>query len=119
VAAAARAAARRAPVPAEVTQAPEERFSPDLEAAAYYVVSEALANTGKHAAATCARVSIGRSGRVLRVQVADDGAGGADPAAGSGLTGLADRVAALGGTLAVTSPPGAGTTITAELPCGA
>jgi signal transduction histidine kinase len=119
LAAAVRAAARRAQVPAEVTEAPEERFAPDLEAAAYYVVSEALANAGKHASATRAQVSIGRSGGVLRVQVADDGVGGADPAAGSGLTGLADRVAALGGTLRVTSPPGAGTTITAELPCGA
>src|SRR5215472_5332571 len=64
LAAAARAAARRAPVPAEVTEAPEERFAPEVEAAAYYVVSEALANAGKHAAATCARVSIRRSGSV-------------------------------------------------------
>jgi signal transduction histidine kinase len=119
LAAAVRAAARRASVPAEVTESPEERFAPDVEAAAYYVVSEALANAGKHASATRVRVSIRRSGSVLRVQVADDGVGGADPAAGSGLTGLADRVAALGGTLCVTSPPGAGTAITAELPCGA
>ena len=113
------AAAVRASVPAELADVPEERFPPDLEAAAYYVVSEALANAGKHASATQARVSIRRSGGVLRVQVADDGVGGADPAAGSGLTGLADRVAALGGTLCVTSPPGAGTAVTAELPCGA
>jgi len=119
LAAAVRAAARRASVRAEVAEVPEERFPPDVEAAAYYVVSEALANAGKHASATRARVSIRRSGGVLRVQVADDGVGGADPAAGSGLTGLADRVAALGGTLRVTSPPGAGTVITAELPCGA
>jgi signal transduction histidine kinase len=118
LAAAVRAAARRASVPAELTEAPEGRLPPDVEAAAYYVVSEALANAGKHASATCARVSICRSGGVLRVQVADDGAGGADPAGGSGLTGLADRVAALGGTLRVTSPPGAGTVVTAELPCG-
>jgi signal transduction histidine kinase len=119
LAAAVRAAARRASVPAEVTEAPEGRLAPDVEAAAYYVVSEALANAGKHASATWARVSIRRSGGVLRVQVADDGVGGADPAAGSGLTGLADRVAALGGTLRVTSPPDAGTVVTAELPCGA
>jgi signal transduction histidine kinase len=119
LAAAVRAAARRAAVPADLVDVPEERFPPDVEAAAYYVVSEALANTGKHASATGSRVSIGRSGGVLRVQVADDGVGGADPAAGSGLTGLADRVAALGGTLCVTSPPGAGTVVTAELPCGA
>ena len=115
LAAAVRAAARRASVPAEVAEAPEERFSPDAEAAAYYVVSEALANAGKHASATLARVCIRRSGGVLRVEVADDGVGGAD-AAGSGLTGLADRVAALGGTLSVASPPGAGTVVTAELP---
>jgi len=118
LAAAVRAAARRASVPAEVAEAPEERFSPDAEAAAYYVVSEALANAGKHASATLARVCIRRSGGMLRVEVADDGVGGAD-AAGSGLTGLADRVAALGGTLSVASPPGAGTVVTAELPCGA
>jgi len=118
LAAAVRAAVRRASVPAEVAEAPEERFSPDIEAAAYYVVSEALANAGKHASATLARVCIRRSGGVLRVDVADDGVGGAD-AAGSGLTGLADRVAALGGTLSVASPPGAGTVVTAELPCGA
>jgi signal transduction histidine kinase len=118
LAAAVRAAARRASVPAELTESPEERFPPEVEAAAYYVVSEALANAGKHASATCARVSIRRSGGVLRVEVTDDGVGGADPAAGSGLTGLADRVAVLGGTLCVTSPPGAGTAITAELPCG-
>src|SRR5215472_6286443 len=119
LAAAVRAAARRASVPTELTEAPDERFPPDAEAAAYYVVSEALANAGKHASATRARVSIGRSGGVLRIEVADDGAGGADAAKGSGLTGLADRVAARGGTLSVSSPPGAGTVITAELPCGA
>ncbi len=119
LAAAVRAAARRASVPAELTEVPEGRLPPDVEAAAYYVVSEALANAGKHASATQARVSIRRSGGMLRVQVADDGVGGADAAAGSGLTGLADRVAALGGTLRVTSPPGAGTVVTAELPCGA
>ncbi len=119
LAAAVRAAARRASVPAELTEVPEGRLPPDVEAAAYYVVSEALANAGKHASATQARVSIRRSAGVLRVQVADDGVGGADAAAGSGLTGLADRVAALGGTLRVTSPPGAGTVVTAELPCGA
>ena len=64
-------------------------------------------------------VSRGVGHAVLRVQVADDGVGGADPAAGSGLTGLADRVAALGGTFSVISPPGGETAITAELPCGA
>ena len=83
------------------------------------MVSEALANAGKHASATLARVSIRRSDSGLRVEVADDGVGGADAANGSGLTGLTDRVAALGGTLSVTSPVGAGTVIMAELPCGA
>ena len=119
LAAAVRAAVRQAPVAAELAELPEERPEPEVEAAAYYMVSEALANAGKHACATRARVSIQRSGGVLRVEVADDGVGGADPANGSGLTGLADRVAVLGGTLSVTSPPGAGTVITAELPCGA
>jgi len=119
LAAAVRASARRAPVPTELTDAPDERFSPDTEAAAYYVVSEALANAGKHACATLARVSIRQSDGVLRVEVADDGVGGADAAKGSGLTGLGDRVAALGGTLSVASPPGAGTVVTAELPCEA
>ena len=119
LAAAVRAAARRAAVPAELTEVSEERFAPDVEAAAYYVVSEALANAGKHASATHVWVSIRRSGGALRVEVADDGVGGADTANGSGLTGLADRVAVLGGTLSVSSPPGAGTAITAELPCGA
>jgi signal transduction histidine kinase len=118
LAAAVRALARRAPVPAEVTEVPEERFPPDVEAAAYYVVSEALANAGKHASATHARVSICRSGGVLCVAIVDNGVGGADTANGSGLTGLADRAAVLGGTLSVTSAPGAGTAITAELPCG-
>ena len=118
LAAAVRAAARRASVPAEVAEVPEERFPPDVEAAAYYVVSEALANAGKHASASHARVTIRRSGGALRVEVVDDGVGGADAADGSGLTGLADRVAVLGGTLSVTSPPSRGTAITAELPCG-
>ena len=119
LAAAVGAAVRRASVPAELAEAPEERYLPDVEAAAYYVVSEALANAGKHASATVARVSIRQSGDVLRIEVVDDGVGGADTAAGSGLIGLADRVAALGGTISVVSPAGAGTVVTAELPCGA
>jgi signal transduction histidine kinase len=119
LAAAVQAAVRRAAVPAEVIETPKERFPRDVEAAAYYVVSEALANAGKHASATHAQVTVTRSGGVLRVRIADDGVGGADPASGSGLTGLADRVAALGGTLCVDSPVGAGTAITAELPCEA
>jgi signal transduction histidine kinase len=118
LAAAVRAAALRASVPVELTEAPEERFPSHVEAAAYYVVSEALANAGKHASASHARVSIRRSGALLRVEVVDDGVGGADAANGTGLTGLADRVAALGGTFSVTSPPGAGTAIAAELRCG-
>jgi len=119
LAAAIRAAARRASVPTELAEAPDERFPPDAEAAAYYVVSEALANASKHASATLARVTIRRSGGVLRIEVADDGVGGAAAANGSGLTGLSDRIAALGGTMSVVSPSGAGTVVTAELPCGA
>lgn len=118
LAAAVESAVRRSPVPAELTEVPQQRFAPEVEAAAYYVVSEALANAGKHAKANSVRVAVCRSGDILRVEVADDGAGGAD-VTGSGLTGLADRVAVAGGTLTVVSPKGAGTAITAELPCGA
>jgi signal transduction histidine kinase len=111
------ALASRAPLPVEI-QHDEERLPPSIEAAAYYVVSEALANVAKYADATNVRVSIGRDNGSACVLVADDGVGGADPAEGSGLRGLADRIAALNGTLEVESPPGAGTVIRAEIPLG-
>jgi PAS domain S-box-containing protein len=110
--------AARSPLPVEI-EAPDERLPPDVEAAAYYVVAESLTNVAKYARASVARVRVRRRERTLTVSVADDGAGGADPSAGSGLRGLIDRVAVLDGTLAVDSPPGSGTTITAEIPLAA
>jgi signal transduction histidine kinase len=87
-----------------------------VEAAAYYVVAEALTNIAKYGQASSARVSVTAVDGVLSVVIADDGVGGADPARGSGLRGLSDRVAALEGQLVVESPPGEGTTIRAEIP---
>jgi signal transduction histidine kinase len=103
-----------APLPVEL-DVDEARSEPDVEAAAYFVIAEALANVAKHAGATHARVTV-RAGTELRIGVADDGRGGADPAKGSGLRGLADRVAALGGSLAVESAERGGTVIRATLP---
>ena len=94
-----------------------ERPPAAVETAAYYVVSEALANAGKHAGATGVRVTIARRGDVLHVRVEDDGRGGAD-GEGNGLRGLRQRVEALDGTFAVVSPPGGPTVVRAELPCG-
>ncbi len=88
-----------------------------VELAIYFVACEALANVGKYAEATAASVRLSRTGAGVAIEIADDGVGGADASSGSGLHGLADRVEALNGHLLVTSPPGAGTVITAELPC--
>jgi signal transduction histidine kinase len=107
--------ASRAPIPVEIEHADAELPAP-VEAAAYYVVSEALANIGKYAGASSVRVSVAQHNGSVRVLVEDDGVGGADPRRGSGLRGLADRVAALNGTLAVDSPAGHGTTIRADIP---
>jgi signal transduction histidine kinase len=93
------------------------RLPPPVEAAAYFVVAEALTNVVKYARATRARVTIRRRGQDLMVTVSDDGIGGAAIGAGSGLRGLQDRVAAVGGTLSVDSPPGRGTRLTARIPC--
>jgi signal transduction histidine kinase len=112
------AVATRAPVPTDVDCELPGRMPEQVELAAYFVVCEALANVAKYARATSAAIRIRQEGGVLRVEVADDGVGGADEALGSGLRGLADRVEALDGTLHVTSPAGAGTTVRAELPCG-
>jgi signal transduction histidine kinase len=117
LAAAVEALARRAATPVAVEVALEERQLPVIEAAAYFVVAEALTNVAKHANGAPARVRVATVGDRLVVEVADDGPGGADPE-GGGLTGLRHRVEALDGTLAVTSAPGAGTAIRAELPCG-
>ena len=117
LAAALDALATRSPVPTDVDCELPERLPEPVELAAYFVVCEALANVTKYARATTAAIRVRREDGLLRVEVADDGAGGADPALGSGLRGLADRVEALDGTLRVTSPAGAGTTVRAELPC--
>jgi signal transduction histidine kinase len=105
------------PVPVALEVRPGGRLPEGIEAAAYFVVAEALANATKHAAATRVWVSIGRADGRLLIEVRDDGAGGAAAERGTGLRGLADRVDALGGTLAVESAAGSGTRLTAEFPC--
>jgi PAS domain S-box-containing protein len=107
----------RTPLPVDVDAPLEERLPEQVEAAAYYVVSEALANIAKYAQASTAAVRVSRSNGLAVVEVEDDGIGGADPSRGSGLRGLADRVEALAGRLAVDSEPGRGTRIRAEIPC--
>jgi signal transduction histidine kinase len=101
----------------EVQGLPPERLPDRVEAAAYYVVSEALANVAKHAEASSVIVRFGRDNGTAVVEVVDDGVGGAKPGRGSGLHGLADRIESLDGYLHVESPPGKGTTIRAEIPC--
>jgi signal transduction histidine kinase len=110
------ALAGRSPVPVQLDGTPRERLPAAVEAAAYFVVAEALTNVVKYAQASQARVSVSRSNGHAVVEVADDGVGGADPDRGSGLRGLADRVSALDGTLELTSPEGAGTLLRAEIP---
>jgi len=108
--------ARRSPVPVEVELRTETQLPPSLEVAAYYVVSEALTNTAKHADASAAQVAVEECAGVLDLSIHDDGRGGADASRGSGLVGLADRVDALGGTLEIASPIGGGTTLRVRLP---
>jgi signal transduction histidine kinase len=109
------ALAARAPVPVSVDAQAGELPEP-VKIAAYFAVSEALANVAKYSRATHASVAVRRSNGHVAVEVADDGVGGADPGHGSGLTGLADRVAALDGSLSLDSPPGGGTRLRIELP---
>jgi len=109
------ALAARAPLPVEIKGAPAD-LPGQVEAAAYYVVSEALANVTKYAQASAVEVTVERLNGIAVVEVADDGVGGADPLRGSGLRGLADRVASLSGRLDVESPPGVGTRVRAEIP---
>ena len=111
------ALASRVPLPVEIERS-ETSLPPPVEAAAYYVVSESLANVAKYAQASFVRVKVAQLNGAAYVEVSDDGVGGADPAQGSGLRGLADRVGALNGTLEVESRPGEGTTIRAEIPLG-
>jgi len=114
--AALRVLADRAPVPVETSVALSRQLPPPIETAVYFVVAEALTNVAKYAQASHATVSVTEAGGAVAVEVADDGAGGADITAGSGLRGLNDRVAALEGRLDLSSPPGGGTRLRAELP---
>ena len=110
--------ARRSAVPVTLDLKLGSRPGEHLEAAAYYIASEALANAAKHAQASVVELWVdGRDGG-LTLWVRDDGIGGADPRRGSGITGLKNRVAALGGTISVLSPPGHGTTLHVQLPAG-
>jgi signal transduction histidine kinase len=110
--------ARRSPIPVELDMRAELRLPERVEVAAYYVVSEALANTAKYADASVVRVAVEARDRTLQVSVRDDGRGGADPDRGSGLLGLKDRAEAIGGTISLESPRGAGTSLLVELPFG-
>lgn len=115
-----RALARRSAIPVELeTRLDDAKLSERVEVVAYYVVSEALTNAAKHARASNVRVDVEAVDEILRLRVQDDGVGGADPAHGSGLIGLTDRVDAAGGTIIVSSPSGEGTSLVVELPLGA
>jgi signal transduction histidine kinase len=109
--------AARAPVPVHLTVAVDERLPEQVEVAAYYLVSESLANVAKHAAASSVSVDVSRTNGQAVIEVVDDGIGGANTEGGSGLRGLADRVEALDGSLRVWSPRGRGTRLRAEIPC--
>jgi signal transduction histidine kinase len=111
-----RGLAERAPLPVEIEAAPEERLPDRVESASYFVVAEALTNIARYAHASRASINVTRTDGQVLVEVSDDGVGGADPANGSGLRGLLDRVSALGGTLELDSPPGDGTTVRAAIP---
>jgi PAS domain S-box-containing protein len=108
--------AGRVPVRVEIADIPGGRLPEPVEAAAYYLIAEALTNVTKYARASTVRIRVAAGDEGLVVEVSDDGVGGADPAGGSGLRGLADRVEALGGSLEVASPAGAGTSLRAEIP---
>jgi signal transduction histidine kinase len=111
-----RTLARRSTVPVELNGEIDHRLPEPVEVAAYYIVSEALTNATKHANASRVDIEASTQDGSLRLSIRDDGIGGADPARGSGLVGLADRVEALGGSIRVGSRPGDGTHITVELP---
>jgi signal transduction histidine kinase len=111
-----RTLAQRAAIPVKVDVRTETRAADRIEVAAYYIVSEALTNTAKHARASCAQVAVEQRDGLLHLSIRDDGIGGADLAGGSGLVGLRDRVQALGGSIEVNSAHGEGTTLLVELP---
>jgi signal transduction histidine kinase len=115
--AAVEALADRAPLPVEVGELPAGQLPEQVELAAYFVVSEALANVAKHASAARASVTVSSGNGRLAVEVSDDGVGGADAALGTGLRGLGERLAAIGGQLDVESKPGRGTILRASIPC--
>jgi signal transduction histidine kinase len=114
--AAVRALARRSPLPVRAQVRAEGRLPGSCEVTAYYVAAEAFTNAAKHASASAVDILIEEAGGTLTVQVRDDGVGGADASRGSGLTGLRDRVEAVGGSMTLDSPPGAGTVLTVLLP---
>ena len=103
-------------MPVELDLRAGRRLPGHVEVAAYYAVSEALANAAKHARASAVQVELDTPNAILQLAIRDDGIGGADPARGSGLTGLSDRIEAVGGTLHITSPVGGGTTLLIEIP---
>ncbi|MFD0575123.1 sensor histidine kinase [Dactylosporangium darangshiense] len=111
-----RTLARRSPIAVDLSLDLDGRLPEPIEVAAYYVVAEALTNATKHAHASLVHVTAAVWAGRLHLSVRDDGVGGADPARGSGLTGLTDRVEALGGTIMISSPAGQGTHIQVELP---
>ena len=111
-----RALARRCALPVELDVTISERLPERVEVASYYVVSELLTNAVKYAQASAVRVSVEQDDPTLRLSIRDDGVGGADPSAGSGLTGLRDRAEAIGGTISIESPIGAGTAVFVSLP---
>ncbi|MDX6319724.1 MAG: hypothetical protein QOD35_3124 [Nocardioidaceae bacterium] len=110
-----KALARRSAVPVALVVRTNRRLPDRIEVASYYLVSEALTNPAKHSHATEVRVDVEQTNGLVRLSIRDDGVGGADPSRGSGLTGLADRVDALGGTIEITSPPGNGTSLLVTL----
>jgi signal transduction histidine kinase len=111
--------ARRSAVPVELDLPSELQLPERIEVATYYIVSEAMTNAAKHAHASVVHVAVQADEQLLRVSVRDDGRGGADPDGGSGLIGLKDRTEAMGGTMSLRSPLGAGTSLQVELPLDA
>jgi signal transduction histidine kinase len=110
--------AERSPVPVEIVATPDERLPAPVESATYFVVAEALTNVARYAEAEGASVRVDRQDGVVEIEIRDDGVGGADLDAGTGLRGLEDRVAALEGSFEVRSRRGQGTTVEARIPCG-
>jgi len=110
------AVAHRSPIPVMLDLRTDGRLPEDAEVTTYFVISEAVTNAAKHSQASAVHVTVEPIDGEVRLSIDDDGVGGADPARGSGLVGLRDRVEAIGGALKVQSPPGEGTRVTVELP---